>query len=267
MFGIAAPVDPLAEPPPLARSERLALAFSIAVAASVHVAIGASLPYPPTTTTVQPTTMEVIEVMLPSEPPEPKTDPEPEAPKRSEPPSAAEERPTQPAPNAPAQAAQVLTQSDTEDEPVDLTDSIVTGSATTYAGGTTTTSGTSAKAARGRSSAGEAGGAAAGRATAPANTAIGPDRSRKAGLVGRLDWSCPFPHEADADSIDHAVVGLAVRISATAKVESVSVISDPGHGFGAAARRCAYSKRWQPAIDRAGQPITSSLTLNVRFTR
>lgn len=257
--------DPLAEPPPLLRDERSALLLSMAFATALHAAIGASLPSRRALDRVPASAMEVIDVMREEPPPPPEPEPpQPNTP-RDEPPAATTTRPghSQPAQAAPAQAAQALTRSDSADGQLDLTDSIVTGSAASYAGGTTSPGGTSVKAVRGTSTQGVLKGTPSGSPSSAAE----PDRSRKAGLIGRLDWSCPFPSEADADGVDHGVVSLTVRVDATAKVEGVTVVSDPGHGFGAAARRCAFSKRWQPALDREGRSIASSITLQVRFTR
>jgi protein TonB len=48
----------------------------------------------------------------------------------------------------------------------------------------------------------------------------------------------------------------------------VKVVSDPGHGFGRAARMCALGRRYTPGNDRAGQPITGTTPpIKVRFTR
>jgi len=260
-------LDPLAEPPPAARDERVALSLSIAFAAALHVAIGASLPHRRVPADADPIKMEVIEV-TPPEPPPSQQDQESGEP-REDPPAPTPAQPSRvQAPSAAAaQAAQALTRSDAADESLDLTDAIVTGSAASYGGGTTSSAGTSSKASSGRSSTGVDGGAHAGTPSAPRIASAGPDRSRKAGLVGGLDWSCPFPSEADANGIDFGVVTLTVRVGASAEVDSVAVVWDPGHGFGAAALRCAYSKRWQAALDRGGSPIASRLTLNVRFTR
>lgn len=256
--------DPLAEPPPLPSDERSDLLLAMVFATALHVAIGALLPSRRAMDLVPASALEVIDVMQ-EEPPPPEPDPQQPNTQRDEPPAATITRPSQsqPVKAAPAQAAQALTRSDAADGQLDLTDAIVTGSAAAYAGGTTSPRGTSAKPARGQSSRGVPGGTLP-EAPSAAATA---DRSRKAGLIGRLAWSCPFPSEADADGIDHGVVSLTVRVDATAKVEGVTVVSDPGHGFGAAARRCALSKQWQSALDREGRSIASSITLQVRFTR
>jgi len=42
----------------------------------------------------------------------------------------------------------------------------------------------------------------------------------------------------------------------------------PGHGFGAQARLCALQHRYQPALDREGQPIKATLgPIRIRFVR
>jgi periplasmic protein TonB len=198
----------------------------------------------------------------PPRPLEPETAPEP-PPARPEPaPSPAAVRYAS-KPASPARAAPALTQSETPEQPVDLTDQIVTGSAASYAGGTTTSAGNA------HAAAGSVEGSTAG--TRPAGEGAGglsgPDRSRAARIAGGLDWQCPFPGEADQAGIDRAVATIQVELDAAGRARRVSVVSDPGHGFGAAARRCALSKRWIPALDRNGNARASSATLRVRFER
>jgi protein TonB len=94
-----------------------------------------------------------------------------------------------------------------------------------------------------------------------------PDRSRAASIAGGLDWQCPFPGEADHAGIDRAVATIRVELDVAGRVSHVSIVSDPGYGFGAAARRCALAKRWIPALDRSGNARASSATLRVRFVR
>jgi periplasmic protein TonB len=199
----------------------------------------------------------------PPRPLEPETLPEP-PPARTDPaPSPAAPRYAS-KPAGPARAAPALSQSETPEQPVDLTDQIVTGTAASYAGGTTTSAGLGQAAAR------SAEGSTAGT-RAPAGDGggglSGPDRSRAASIAGGLDWQCPFPGEADHAGIDRAVATIQVELDAAGRARRVSVVSDPGHGFGAAARRCALSKRWIPALDRNGNARASSATLRVRFER
>lgn len=85
------------------------------------------------------------------------------------------------------------------------------------------------------------------------------------GLVGSS--SCAFPAEADADGIDGALVQLRVTVRADGSVQSVSVVHDPGHGFGRVAQECMLAHRYRPALDRNGAPILSSTLVNVRFSR
>jgi len=95
----------------------------------------------------------------------------------------------------------------------------------------------------------------------------GVDRSRIPVLAGGAHWDCPFLDEADGAGIESAVVGLEVRVAADGRVESITVSRDPGSGFGREARRCALSRRWSAALDRAGSPISRTTAVNVRFER
>lgn len=106
-----------------------------------------------------------------------------------------------------------------------------------------------------------------GTATAAPAAAPVEDRSRKMDLAGSRTWNCPFPPEADADQIDQAVVTVQVTVRPDGTASSAAVTSDPGHGFGRAARNCALARRYQPALDRSGTPIVGSAPVNVRFSR
>jgi protein TonB len=97
--------------------------------------------------------------------------------------------------------------------------------------------------------------------------ASGPDLTRRPSLAGGLEWDCAFPPEADAAGVDSAVVSVRVDVEASGAVRGVSIESDPGRGFGRAARRCAETKQWTPALDRGGHPIDGSAAVHVRFTR
>jgi protein TonB len=69
------------------------------------------------------------------------------------------------------------------------------------------------------------------------------------------------------DGVDGALVSIRVAIDAEGSVRSVTVGTDPGHGFGRAAQRCAQTKRWTPALDRDGKAVEGSVEINVRFRR
>ena len=55
--------------------------------------------------------------------------------------------------------------------------------------------------------------------------------------------------------------------SAQGKALDVKVIGDPSYGFGRAAQRCALRKTFIPALDRAGNPVTTTIPIVVTFLR
>jgi periplasmic protein TonB len=238
-------------------------------AACLHLVAGLlvarALPHTVSEWTAKKEIHQVIEL----EPPPPPKEPPPAPPKEEAKPEApletkvAAKAPPAAAPPPPAQAAAVLTQD--SKEPVDFGDAIVTGSATTYAGGQSAQNGTSKRAVvvSAPSSTGETGVVAA-PAAPPSNSV---DQTRKARLAGGASWNCPFPGEADGAQIDQAVVTLRIVITASGDVRSVAVESDPGNGFGREARACAMRKKFDAALDRDGKPVEGTSRINVRFAR
>ncbi len=206
-----------------------------------------------------------IEVVV-DEPPPPPPPPEPEAkaePTAEQPVKAAPHEAPPPLAAAPAQAAKVLTREPDPNEPVDLTrDTIVTGNADSYAGGITASNGTGTKAVRGLAAAK----APSEAPPAPPPPPPGPDRTRKAS-IGAKEWNVPFPVEADTAQIDEAYVVLQMEILADGIVSSVRVLTDPGNGFGREARKYALTLKIPPALDHDGNPIASTVTTKVHFTR
>ena len=202
----------------------------------------------------------------PPPPPPPEAPPEPEPEPRAPPPPHAAAPPTAaPPPPAAAEAGKVLTQDPDPNEPVDLTNSIVTGTGDRYAGGVTASNGTSTNAVRDLRAQPDG----VGKAPAPGPVAppSGPDLSRAAGPMGAA-WNCEFPAEADVEGIDSAVVQLTVVVGPDGHAKSVTVLKDPGFGFGQSARSCAFRKQFNVALDRAGTAITmSTAPFTVRFTR
>jgi protein TonB len=94
------------------------------------------------------------------------------------------------------------------------------------------------------------------------------DQSRPASFAGSTSWNCPFPPEADADDVNQAVVSLVVTVGPDGSPVSVKVLSDPGSGFGAAARRCAFAQHFTPALDASGRRIAGTTQpIRVRFVR
>jgi protein TonB len=206
------------------------------------------------------------QVDLEKEPPpqeEPKKEPEPEPePEPVKP--AAKEAPKEAAPPAPAQAGQILAAKEDPNAPVDMTNSFVQGTGDKFAGGNTTSNGTSTTAVTAKPA---ATGVPNGTGTAPAPQVAAVDRSRSLRLRGGRDWNCPFPAEADVDSIDQASVDIEVNARPDGSIESVRVTRDPGHGFGREARACALRQTFDGALDRDGSPIAARKVFRVSFNR
>jgi protein TonB len=213
---------------------------------------------------------EVYDVdLLKPEPPPPPPPPEPEPkeePKAAPAPKEAKLNEPPPSAAAAAKAASVLTQAPDPNEPVDLTNSFVTGNADTYAGGVTQSTGTSDSAVRALHVA--PGGAPGGTGKVAGPAGNGPDRSRAASLSGSKDWKCDFPPEADIDQIDQAFVIVQIATRADGSPERVNILQDPGHGFARAARVCAMKEHYDPALDREGNAIAGSTkSIRIRFER
>lgn len=168
-------------------------------------------------------------------------------------------RAARPGPAAPAEAGSIVAREPDADSPVDLTgETFVTGSARAYAGGVTASSGTSHTAVAARD--------LDPRAT-PGAPAPATSRATAVSLADQT-WSCPWPREAEAEQIDRQAVVIRVIVSADGEVDAVKVLSDPGHGFGAAAAACAVRTRFAPARDPEGRPIrAASPPIRVTFTR
>jgi len=203
----------------------------------------------------------------PPPPPEPAAEPEPEPP--APPPRSAAPPPNTPAPPPPAaaQAAPVLTRDSDPNEPVDLTaDGFVSGNSERFAGGITAANGTGNGAVRDLRAQPDG----VGKAPPPGPVAppSGPDLSRAAAPMAGSWNDCEFPAEADIEGIDSAVVQLTVTVGPNGRAKSVTVLKDPGFGFGQSARTCAFRKQFNSALDRAGTAITmSTAPFTVRFTR
>jgi len=161
------------------------------------------------------------------------------------------------APSPPAQAGKLTAVADT---PADFTGSaFVVGGAATFPGGVTAAQGTGTKP-------GTAAGGAAPSKGDPGH-GRGPSRARAVSL-DQAAWSCPWPAEADAEQVNERTVVLRVDVRPDGRADTVDVLSDPGFGFGSAARACALATRFEPARDDAGQPIAAlSAPIRVHFFR
>ena len=81
-------------------------------------------------------------------------------------------------------------------------------------------------------------------------------------------WSCPWPRQADALSIDEEVVVIRVVVRGDGSVASAELVADPGHGFGDAALDCARRHRFRPAAGRDGRAmVATSPPIRITFTR
>jgi periplasmic protein TonB len=277
-------VEPAADPMSkvLATGPRIPVAVTVAVAIFLHVGIagGATaaslfdeifawqkLVRDSVDARLSQYEMDIIKEPPPPPPEEVKPAPEPEA--EPEKPVPVKETPPPAAPPQPAEAAKVLTADPQPSEgPVDLTNTFVTGSGSTYAGGTTSSDGTSKTAVYNPAAAPT--GVPGGTGTGPAPPAPRKDdKSRAPGLLGSVDWNdCPFPGEADAEQIDQAFVLIQVKVKPDGSPENVSVVQDPGHGFGREARKCAMRKKYSQGLDPDGNAIGGTTKpFRVRFER
>jgi len=215
-----------------------------------------------------------IEVAKPKEPePPPKEEPkeepkEPEPPPKAPPPAPKEATP--PPPPAAAQAGAVLTQQPDPNEPVDFTNSFVTGNGAAFAGGVTQQGGTSATAVYNRHATAQ--GTPGGTGTAPAPPAPAVDRTRALSLTGTSDWNCGdlFPSEADSEQINDMYVTVEVTVNGEGRVTSARPVNDPGHGFGRAGVQCAKRQgrdMFNVALDQNGNPIEAKKSFRIHFTR
>ena len=111
--------------------------------------------------------------------------------------------------------------------------------------------------------------AGAGGVVGGTGTVVAPTQnlSRKAADLGSSTWDCSFPAEADLDQIDDAYVSIQFTVTPEGRVSDVKVITDPGHGFGRAAKTCAKLRRYEPALDVGGKPTSEVKLANVHFTR
>jgi protein TonB len=255
--------DPIADVLGRARSDRMWMGAMLGVAACVHAGVASSLAAGALPHLARGAPLQLVDVDL-----SPRAAPV-AAPAESSPqPASIKSPPSRTAhvapPRAfPAQAATVLTQPKAPNDVLDLTDGFVTGSAPAVVSGVAASQGGSAP--------GRTGGSTGGPPVSPPGSRApvlpGADRSRKPALAGDHEWRCPFPSEADSAGIDAAVVALRVDVTAAGGVRNVSIESDPGHGFGYEARRCALTQRWTPALDRDGNAVDGGAVIRVRFER
>jgi protein TonB len=204
----------------------------------------------------------------PAPEPEPEPEPEPQPVRPRPKPRPAEPEPTE-APPAAAEAGKLLTAEPDPNEPLDLTgEGFVTGDGSRFAGGITASTGTSRTAVRDRRARadGVVGGTASRSVARPGLEARDLSRVPR---PGSTQWDdCGFPPEADVEQIDFMRVTLVVTVGTDGRAKAVTVLNDPGYGFGRLARQCAMRKRYVTGLDRTGRPVTmATAPFVVRFTR
>jgi protein TonB len=242
----------------------LSAAFALATMATISIVAHLFRPVPELTIDNTP-----IDVTL-DEPPPPPPPPtaEPDEPK-PEPKAVPLPLPTAAPPlPSPAQAAKVVAVEPDPNKPLDFTNTIIQGTANEYAGGVTSSEGTSNQAVR--NVAAQNGGVPNGAGNEPNAPAVQqaarPSRARPAGLMSH-DWRCPFPPEADTAQIDEALVMLDVTVRADGTPASVRILRDPGNGFGRMAYQCAMRQRFVTALDADGNSIQGVVRAPVHFNR
>jgi periplasmic protein TonB len=249
------------------RHERIGFACSWLVALSFHAAIVLGLPYLQVSRPLASAKgVELFEVALLEPEPEPQapppTEPEPVATQSAAPRAAASahrEIRAPPPKSMPSSTVPASPESVVSSDIADFSNTIMTSPGR---------GGSGVSGAPGIRGGGDEGAMA--RPAAPSAAAGGGggnDRSRVASLQGGRDWNCQFPAEADDAAIDFAVVTLRISVDPDGHASEISLVQDPGHGFGPAARNCASQRAYLPALNAGGHPTRASITVRVRFVR
>jgi outer membrane biosynthesis protein TonB len=187
---------------------------------------------------------EVVATVLPKpKPVVPPVIPPPEPP----PPKPQQRQARTATPPPPTQAAKVISATPDPSQPLDLGDfAMVTGTATTFSGGMTSTNGPSKKAVPDTRPTARV----APRPPAP----VAPSQAKPA-HPSRDDWSCTWPDEEQDSDLNDAHVVIRVVVDRDGSPQSVEVLNAPKPSFAEAARRCGMSESFQPALDAVGQRI------------
>jgi periplasmic protein TonB len=257
------------------REESVVFAVALAAALAVHAVAGAraarAFPYlSELASTVRSGMQERlrsqvdIDMNVPEppkpEPPPPEPDPEPP------PPVAQQKAPEPQAPPAAAEAGKVLTADPDPDAPVDFGNEFVSGEGDRFAGGVTASGGTSKTAVKDIAAVPTGIGTGTPKATAVVAPKV--DLSKAPSVVDKSAWErCPYPPEAEAEGINFMKVSIAVTVASDGRARSVTVLKDPGFGFGKAARTCAMRMPYTAGLNAAGQPVEQTFSFTVRFTR
>lgn len=206
--------------------------------------------------------------MAPQKPPPQPQQAEPPPPEEKVVPKAVSRNPTSEAPPPPpAQAGKVLTATPDPDAPVDLTgDGFVTGEADRYVGGVTSAKGTSTNPVT--NTAAKPGGKIGGTGHGPVDAVPTKQDLSKPAMPAESDWDCPWPPEADAEQINFMRVRIVVTVGLDGRAQKVTVLNDPGHGFGRYVQQCAFRKTFSVALNSDGKPVVSTTPpFGVKFQR
>ena len=207
--------------------------------------------------------------MTPAKPPPPPPQAEPPPPdEKVVQPKAVSRNPTTEAPPpAPAQAGKVLTANPDPDAPVDLTgDGFVSGEADRYVGGVTSAKGTSSTPVS--NTAAKPGGKIGGTGHGPVDAVPTKQDLSVSAKPAESDWDCAWPPEADTEQINYMRVRIVVTVGLDGRAQKVTVLNDPGHGFGKYVQQCAFRKGFSVALNSDGKPVISTTPpFSVTFRR
>jgi protein TonB len=261
---------------------RGATALGVAFALAVHLGVIALSPREAAQAAVEkapPVEMEFIEpppppppepevpeepvqaVMAPERRPEPVVRPEPK--KAEPPPKAAEDTPPPPAAEPVAEPA--------AEKPSEPAPALVAApDANSTNDHTIVQSASGAFAGKGTGGSGVPGGTGTGAAVGSRQGVVGGTGTGTATPVtlSLKDWRCAWPEEAEYEDFDQQLVSIRVVVAEDGRVEKADIVTDPGYGFGRAARDCARRVRFNPAKDASGRAVKAvSPPINVRFVR
>jgi len=216
--------------------------------------------------------MEIVEPEPPPAAPEPEPEPEPEPPKPAAPeparpklapklaaaPKAAAPEPT----NEPPPAAEA---------PVDLTGVTLTGDSASWSSVVGTGAPMTGPAPRigrvtGNDRAGASDGVVGGKGTGPVivpEGSLSRSPGQPEGMGAMLEQH--YPPRAKAQGISGSAL-VRVRILADGRVSDIKLVRETGdHGFGAACMKVLRLKRWQPPLDKRGQPVATEIKFSCDF--
>lgn len=211
-------------------------------------------PPPPAAPEPEPPPQEAAKAPEPApEPPKPKITPKPAAPKAEPPPQQAEP------PKAAAEAPVDLTGVTLTDENASWSSAVGNGAAM---------NGPAARIGRvtGRDRAGASDGAVGGTGTGPAlvgEASLSRQPGKPAGLDELLNEY--YPPRARGQGVE-GTADVRIRVQPDGRVTNLRNLRETqGYGFGSACMKLLQQKRWQPPLDKHGQPVATEITFTCTF--